>query len=106
IAVAAIGKKGQPILDVLDATAHAMFRFTGYVMFFAPVGVFAAIAATRGSKVIAILFTLGKVIALMYLGLAIFVLIVLGGVSYLIRVPFLTFVKAIRETFLISFTTA
>jgi proton glutamate symport protein len=106
IAVAAIGKKGQPILDVLDATAHAMFRFTGYVMFFAPVGVFAAIAATVGSKGIAILFTLGKLIALMYLGLAIFVLIVLGGVSYLIRVPFLTFVKAVREPFLIAFTTA
>src|SRR5881409_106553 len=106
IAVAAIGKKGQPILDVLDATAHAMFRFTGYVMFFAPVGVFAAIAATVGSKGIAILFTLGKLIALMYLGLAIFVLVVVGGVSYLIRVPFLTFARAIREPFLIAFTTA
>jgi Na+/H+-dicarboxylate symporter len=46
--------------------------------------VFAAIAATVGSKGIAILFTLGKLIALMYLGLAIFVVIVVGGVSYLI----------------------
>jgi Na+/H+-dicarboxylate symporter len=27
-----------------------MFRFTGYVMAFAPVGVFAAIAATVGSR--------------------------------------------------------
>jgi proton glutamate symport protein len=106
IAVAAIGKKGQPILDVLDSTAHAMFKFTGYVMAFAPVGVFAAIAATVGGKGIAILFTLGKLIALMYFGLAIFVLIVVGGVSYLIRVPFLTFVRAIREPFLIAFTTA
>ena len=42
----------------------------------------------------------------MYVGLALFVLIVVGGVSYLIRVPFLTFVKAIREPFLIAFTTA
>jgi proton glutamate symport protein len=106
IAVAAIGGKGQPILDVLDATAQAMFRFTGYVMTFAPVGVFAAIAATVGGKGIAILFTLGKLIALMYLGLVIFVLIVVAGVSMLIRVPFLTFVKAIREPFLIAFTTA
>jgi proton glutamate symport protein len=106
IAVAAIGKKGQPILDVLDSTAHAMFTFTGYVMAFAPIGVFAAIAATVGGKGIAILFTLGKLIALMYLGLLIFVLIVVGGVAYLIRVPFLTFVKAIREPFLIAFTTA
>ena len=50
IALAAIGEKGQPLLDVLDSTAHAMFKFTGYVMVFAPVGVFAAIAATVGGK--------------------------------------------------------
>jgi proton glutamate symport protein len=106
IAVAAIGKKGQPVLDVLESTAQAMFKFTGYVMMFAPFGVFAAIAATVGSKGLGILFTLGKLVALMYLGLGIFVLVVLGGVSYLIRVPFLTFIRAIREPFLIAFTTA
>jgi proton glutamate symport protein len=75
-------------------------------MAFAPIGVFAAIAATIGSKGVAILFTLGKLVALMYLGLTIFALIVLGAVSYIIRVPFLAFVKAIREPFLIAFTTA
>jgi len=91
---------------VLESTAQAMFRFTGYVMAFAPIGVFAAIASTVGGKGLAILFTLGKLIALMYFGLAIFVLIVVGGVSYLIRVPFLAFVKAVREPFLIAFTTA
>jgi proton glutamate symport protein len=106
IALAAIGAKGRPVLDVLESTAQAMFKVTGYVMAFAPVGVFAAIAATVGGKGLAILFTLGKLVALMYLGLAIFVLIVLGGVSYLIRVPFLKFVSAIREPFLIAFTTA
>ena len=106
IALAAIGPRGKPVLDVLESTASVMFKFTGYVMAFAPIGVFAAIAATVGAKGLAILFTLGKLIALMYLGLAIFVLVVLGGVSYLIRVPFLTFVKAIREPFLIAFTTA
>jgi proton glutamate symport protein len=106
VGLAAIGPKGQPVLDVLESTAQAMFKFTGYVMAFAPVGVFAAIAATVGSKGLGILFTLGKVIGLMYLGLAIFVLIVVGGVSLIIRVPFFTFVRAIREPFLIAFTTA
>jgi proton glutamate symport protein len=106
IALAAIGAKGRPVLDVLESTAQAMFKFTGYVMAFAPVGVFAAIAATVGGKGLSILFTLGKLVGLMYFGLAIFALIVLGTVSYLIRVPFFTFVKAIREPFLIAFTTA
>src|SRR5882672_9442986 len=106
VALAAIGPKGQPVLAVLESTAQAMFKFTGYVMAFAPIGVFAAIAATVGGKGLAILFTLGKLIALMYFGLTIFVVLVVGGVSYLIRVPFLSFVKAIREPFLIAFTTA
>ena len=42
--------KGKPVLDVLESTAQAMFKFTGYVMAFAPIGVFAAIAATVGGK--------------------------------------------------------
>src|SRR4051812_1640578 len=106
IAVAAIGKKGQPIVDVLESLAQVMFKFTGYVMAFAPIGVFAAIAATVGGKGLAILWTLGKLVALMCVGLAVFVLIVLGAVSYLTRAPFLPFVKATREPFLIAFTTA
>ncbi len=106
IAVAAIGKKGHPVVEICASTAEVMFKFTGYVMRFAPFGVFAAIASTVGSKGLVVLFTLGKLIALMYVGLAIFAVIVIGGVSYLIRVPFLTFVRAIREPFLIAFSTA
>jgi proton glutamate symport protein len=106
IAVAAIGKKGQPVVEVLESTAQAMFRFTGYVMLFAPFGVFAALASTVGGNGLGILFTLGKLVGLMYLGLVIFVLTVIGGISYLIRVPFEAFVRAVREPFLIAFSTA
>jgi proton glutamate symport protein len=106
IAVAAIGKRGQPIVDVLESTAQAMFKFTGYVMLFAPFGVMAAIAATVGKMGLAILITLGKLVLLMYGGLLVFAVVVLGVVSMLIRVPFFTFVKAVREPFLIAFTTA
>jgi proton glutamate symport protein len=106
VALAAVGGKGQAVLEVLESTAQVMFKVTGYVMLFAPIGVFAAIASTVGGKGLGILFTLGKVVALMYAGLAIFVLIVLGSVSYIIRVPFFTFVRAIREPFLIAFSTA
>src|SRR5262245_21367193 len=106
IAVASIGPKGQPVIDILESTAQVMFKVTGYVMVFAPVGVFAAIAATIGGNGPAVLLSLGKLIAVMYLGLVAFVAIVVGGVSYLIRVPFFAFARAIREPFLIAFTTA
>jgi len=68
--------------------------------------VMAAIAATVGGKGLGILVTLGKLVLVMYGGLVLFVLIVVWGVSVIIRVPFLAFVKAIREPFLIAFTTA
>jgi proton glutamate symport protein len=83
-----------------------MFRFTGYVMRFAPLGVLAAIAATVGGKGLGILLTLGKLVLTMYLGLAIFIVIVIGGAALVSRVPFLAFARAIREPFLIAFTTA
>ena len=106
VALAAIGPRGQTVLDFFEGVAQVMFRFTRYVMVFAPVGVMAAIAATVGGKGLAILVMLGKLVFVMYLGLAIFVFTVVLGVSLIIRVPFLTFVRAIREPFLIAFTTA
>ncbi|HVC18893.1 MAG TPA: cation:dicarboxylase symporter family transporter [Vicinamibacterales bacterium] len=106
IALGAIGSRGKPLLDVLDSVAQVMFKFTDYVMRFAPIGVFAAMAATVGGRGLAILLTLGKLVLLMYGGLVVFALVVIGGVSLLVRVPFLTFVRAIQEPFLIAFSTA
>ncbi len=106
MAVGSLGPKAQPLVDVLDAVAQVMFRVTAYVMVFAPVGVCAAIAATIGGNGLGILVSLGRLIAVMYLGLAVFVALVIGGASYLIRVPFWTFARAVREPFLIAFTTA
>ncbi|MQA30407.1 MAG: cation:dicarboxylase symporter family transporter [Luteitalea sp.] len=105
-AVAAIGVRGRPVVEVLDSTAQAMFALMRYVMALAPIGMFAAIAATIGGEGFAILFTLGKLVAVMYLGLALYVLVVVGGTAYAARVPFVAFVRVIREPFLIAFSTA
>src|SRR5690606_24316915 len=106
VALSHIGESGRPVIDFFEGVAQVMFRFTSLVMAFAPVGVFAAIAATVGGKGLAILLTLGKLVLVMYAGLVIFLLVVIGGVAVIIRVPFLTFLKAIREPFVIAFTTA
>jgi proton glutamate symport protein len=101
-----MGARGRPVVAVLESLAHVMFKVTAYVMAFAPIGVFAAIAATVGGRGVAILVSLGKLVVLMYCGLALFVLLVVFGASWLIGVPFMKFVRAIREPFLIAFTTA
>ena len=106
IGVAALGAKGKPVFDMLESVSLAMFKVTDYVMWFAPVGVFAAIGATVGGKGVAVLFTLGKLVVLMYLGFAIFVVLVVVGVCWLIGVPFVAFARAIRQPFLLAFSTA
>ena len=106
VGLAAVGEKGKAVLEVLESTAQVMFKFTGYVMMFAPIGVMAAISATVGKMGLGILVTLSKLVLLMYGGLIVFAILVVGGVSILIRVPFFTFLKAIKEPFLIAFTTA
>jgi proton glutamate symport protein len=106
VSLATLGERGRAVTEFFEGVAQVMFRFTGLVMRFAPIGVFAAIAATVGGKGLAILLTLGKLVLVMYLGLVIFLFVVIGGVSLLIRVPFFTFLKAIREPFAIAFTTA
>src|SRR4029077_9789011 len=95
VGLAAVGEKGKAVLEVLESTAQVMFKFTGYVMMFAPIGVMAAISATVGKMGLGILVTLSKLVLLMYGGLIVFAILVVGGVSILIRVPFFTFLKAI-----------
>lgn len=106
VALASVGERGRPVFDFFEGVAQVMFRFTAFVMRFAPVGVFAAIASTVGGKGLTILLTLGKLVLVMYLGLVIFLFVVIGGVALIIRVPFFTFLRAIREPFVIAFTTA
>lgn len=106
MALAAVGERGRIVYEAFEGLAQVMFKFTGYVMLFAPFGVMAAIAFVVGSKGIGILLTLGKVVLVLYLGLAIFVFVVLFAVTRIVRVPFFKFVRAVQEPFLIAFTTA
>jgi proton glutamate symport protein len=106
IALAAIGPRGEPIIELLDAVSQTMFKFTGYVMLFAPLGVMAAIAYTVGAAGLEVLKPLAKLVLTLYLGLAIFVAIIIGVVTWLIRISPWDFIRAVREPCLIAFTTA
>ncbi len=106
IALSAIGKRGEPVLVLCDSITQVMFKFTGYVMKVAPFGVAAAIAATVGHKGLGVLVNLGLLVASLYIALVIFVVLVLGSIAILIRVPIKQFVRAVREPFAIAFATS
>ncbi len=105
MAVSAIGSRGAPILRACESLSQVMFKFTGYVMMFAPIGVGAAMAHTVGTKGLGVLWNLAKLIGSLYLALFIFVVVVLGLVAVIARVPIKQFIKAVREPFVIAFAT-
>ena len=105
-ACAAIGAKSRPVVEFCASLSEVMFRYTKYVMYLAPFGVGAAIAVTVGSKGVGVLFGLGKLIGTMYVTAALFVLLVLVPVVILFRIPPGRFYRAVRQPFLIAFSTA
>jgi proton glutamate symport protein len=105
-ACSAVGAKAKPVVDFAGAVADVMFRYTKYIMYVAPFGVGAAIAVTIGSKGAGVLFGLGKLIAALYLALVLFIALVLVPTLVIARIPMARFWHAVRQPFLIAFSTA
>src|SRR5438094_8140407 len=105
LAVSAVGEKGKPIVRAMESLSQVMFKFTNYVMMFAPIGVGAAMAHTIGTQGLGVLINLGKLVLSLYLALIIFVVVVFGVVSWIARVPLRKFVRAVREPAALAFAT-
>ena len=102
--------KGEPAIDavirLVDGIVPVMLRLTGYVMRFAPFGVFGALASAVTIKGLDILVSYGRLLSTFYLGLAA-LWAVLIGVGFLFlgkRVGAL--LREVREPALIAFSTA
>lgn len=105
-ACAAIGEKAGPVVRFAESVAAVMFQYTRYVMYLAPFGVGAAIAVTVATKGFGVLAGLGKLVLTMYAAQILFVVVVLGGVIAVARIPLRRFIQASREPFLIAFSTS
>lgn len=106
VAITAIGKKGEPVVNALDSLAHIVLKMVTYVMYLAPLGVFGAMAAAIAKNGLGILVTFGKYVGEFYLGLAVLWLLLLF-VGYLFlkqRLPQL--LRRIASPMSIAFSTA
>src|SRR5439155_19794313 len=97
LAVTALGESAAPIFHGCDALSQLMFKFTNYVMMFAPIGVGAAMAHTIATNGLSVLVNLAKLIGSLYLALFVLVVFVFGAVMIIARVPIKQFLKAVRE---------
>jgi proton glutamate symport protein len=105
-ACATIGLKARPVVDFCKGLSEVMFQYTNYVMLFAPLGVFGSMAATVGDKGLGVLINLGKLVLTLYGALVFFVVVVLGTVVFICKIPLRRFIDAVREPWLLAFSTA
>jgi len=100
------GKAHDVIVSFCAGLAEVMFKLTGLVMKYAPIGVGAALAYTVGHSGLKVLFGLGALILTLYAALVIFLGGVLLPVALLARVRLRDFFRGIKEPALIAFSTA
>jgi proton glutamate symport protein len=105
-ACVALGQKAEPVVRFCEALSEIMFRYTDYVMYLAPVGVFGAMAATVAEKGLGILLSLGKLVAALYAAEIFFVVVVFGAVMAVARIPVRRFIRHARAPFLLAYSTA
>jgi proton glutamate symport protein len=103
--ISAVGEAAAPLVRVCESLAQVMFRFTEIVMMFAPIGIGAAMAHTIGHQGLGILVNLGVLIGSLYAALVIFVVLVLGSVAWIVKLPVKPFLRAVREPFMLAFVT-
>jgi proton glutamate symport protein len=102
----AVGAKARPVVEFCESLTEIMFKYTAYVMYVAPLGVFAAIAVTVGKGGIQSLGPLIKLVATLYGALIFFVVVVLGAVVLIFRIPLKPFWQAAKQPFILAFSTA
>ena len=99
-------EKSAPLLTFFNSLSETMFKFTNIVMYFAPIGVGAAMAFTVGNMGLGVLVNLGKLLLTVYGALIAFGLFVLLPAALLFRVPVRRFLSAVAEPATIAFATA
>lgn len=94
------------MLSFCEGLSEVMFKFVAIVMAFAPVGVGAAVAATVGHSGLRVLARLGVLVFTLYGALVAFAVLVLVPIGFIAAVPFRRFWQAVKEPWLLAFTTA
>lgn len=105
LAICAVGHKAKPVLDVLHSVADIMFKFTEYVMYFAPIGIFGAIASLLWVKMVLVYCrVMRKIIFSLYFALILFVSLLIDACK-IVRIPFKHLLSAIQEPAILAFST-
>lgn len=104
--LAALGERGKPLIEVIDIAAHVMLKVTGYVMWLAPVAVFAAVAGVIAKSGFGLVADFGVFMAEFYFSiLLLWLLLMLLGSVFLGR-RVVDLIRSVREPLILAFSTA
>jgi Na+/H+-dicarboxylate symporter len=106
VAAAAIGELAKPVIHAIDVLAQIILKVTGYVMNFAPIAVFGAMAAIIAKQGIGILKTYSIFIGEFYFGLILlWIFLILAG-SLFVGKRVIHLIKRMKEPILLAFSTS
>lgn len=97
IALAAIGDRGRPIVDILNNLTAPVFYLVGMLMKLAPIGAFGAMAFTIGAYGIEAIGNLLLLIMTFYITSLLFILIILGAVARYNGFSILALIRYIKD---------
>ncbi|MFT4182282.1 MAG: dicarboxylate/amino acid:cation symporter [Rhizobium sp.] len=106
IALGAVGERGRPVVDFLQALTAPIFRMVAILMKFAPIGAFGAMAFTIGKYGIGTIANLAFLIGTFYATSLLFVLVVLGAVARYNGFSILALIRYIKEELLLVLGTS
>lgn len=106
IACASLGDLAKPTVQFLDSLSHIMLKITSYVMHYAPVAVFSAMAAVIAKQGISVLLTYGQFIAEFYFSLVLLCCLIGAVGSLFLGKRIFSLLRHIREPMLLAFGTA
>ncbi|MFP7171071.1 cation:dicarboxylase symporter family transporter [Terribacillus sp. 7520-G] len=106
LGVAAIGQKGQPVLNFFEGVSQTMFWVTNLVMKLAPIGVFGLIGVTVSKFGISSLIPLGKLALVTYGAMAFFILVIFAIIAKIVGINLFKMLKVLKDELLLAFSTS
>jgi len=106
IALAMLGDRGDKLLDALRTITAVVFRVVRILMYAAPIGAFGAMAFTIGQYGIGTLANLAELIVTFYATSLLFVLVVLGLISWAAGFSIFALIRYIKDELLLVLGTS
>lgn len=104
-AVLAAGEKAKPIVAFSEGLAEVMFKFVGYMMYLAPLGICSALSSAIAENGVGVILPLFKLVGTLYLALVVLVVVCFYPICKFFGIPVMAFARTMKEPVLWAFAT-